>query len=107
MTKEQIASLARWLLTVIGGTTAGAAIFTKLGLDPSQFPAFVDALLAAGTALVAVWGFFSHSQKAQVAAAAKTVPIPAAAQMSVGIPASQIVTVTTPPLPSASAVKGK
>ena len=70
MNQDQLKSLIRWVLTVAGGTTAGAAIFAKLGLDPTQFPAFVDALLAAGTALVAVWGFFVHSETNTVAAAA-------------------------------------
>ena len=62
---DQIKSLLRWL----AATAAGGILLTKLGITADQIPGIVDALAAIGTAAVALWGIFVHSETNTVAAA--------------------------------------
>jgi len=58
MNAEQVKSLLRWL----GASAAGGALLAKLHINLDQIPGIVDAALALGTAALALWGYFVHSE---------------------------------------------
>lgn len=108
MNVEQIKSLARWF----GATAAGGIVFSKLGISAEQIPGFVDAIAALAAAALAVWGFFTHSEK-QVVAAAAAMPNVAGVvtantvegkKLSDAVPSEAVQTASTP---AAAAIASK
>lgn len=97
---EHTKSTIRQILLIAAGVGPISALLVKLGINPADFPMYVDLLLLIGGGIASLWALWTRRKKAIVAQAADIVPVPIASQKAVGIPDEKVVVLpTNPPSP--------